>query len=125
MLKPLCYSLAILLTPASVFAQTMVIKTTDELITTDSPTLFAYNKESKQLEVINLLTSKSHELTLPKNAFGFDVATIANTTDKQALVLTESGVYKSTAGEAELLFNYSSVISQLKVDKFEKIISWI
>ncbi|MDO6464008.1 FG-GAP repeat domain-containing protein [Pseudoalteromonas carrageenovora] len=121
MLKPLCYSLAILLTPASVFAQTMVIKTTDELITTDSPTLFAYNKESKQLEVINLLTSKSHELTLPKNAFGFDVATIANTTDKQALVLTESGVYKSTAGEAELLFNYSSVISQLKVDKFEKI----
>ncbi|MBQ4798139.1 VCBS repeat-containing protein [Pseudoalteromonas sp. MMG006] len=121
MLKPLCYSLTILLTPASVFAQTMVIKTTDKLITTDTPTLFAYNKESKQLEVINLLSSQSYELTLPKNAFGFDIATIANTTDKQALVLTNNGVYKSTAKEAELLFNYSSVISQLKVDKFEKI----
>ena len=74
MLKPLCYSLAILLTPASVFAQTMVIKTTDELITTDSPTLFAYNKESKQLEVINLLTSKSHELMLAVNKKGQQVS---------------------------------------------------
>ncbi|XQF93345.1 hypothetical protein ACOBV9_04950 [Pseudoalteromonas espejiana] len=36
-------------------------------------------------------------------------------------MLTDNGVYKSTSKEAELLFNYSSVISQLKVDKFEKI----
>ena len=75
MIKPLCYSLITLLTPISVIAQTMAIKTTDELVSTDSEILFAYNKELKQLEAINLLTSLSSELALPKNAIGFDVAT--------------------------------------------------
>ncbi|XQF93346.1 hypothetical protein ACOBV9_04955 [Pseudoalteromonas espejiana] len=37
MLKPLCYSLTLILAPMTAVAQTMVIKTTDELITTDSP----------------------------------------------------------------------------------------
>jgi len=95
MLKPLGYTLFTLLAPVSVVAQTMAIKTTDELISTDSEILFAYNKESKQLEVINLLKSLSNELTLPSNAIGFDVATLANTTEKQALILTSDGVYKA------------------------------
>jgi hypothetical protein len=121
MIKPLCYSLITLLTPISVIAQTMAIKTTDELVSTDSEILFAYNKESKQLEAINLLTSLSSELALPKNAIGFDVATLANITDKQALVLTSDGVYKAQAGKPTLLFNYESVLNQLKIDKFEKV----
>ena len=37
MLKPLCYSLAIVLTPIGAFAQTMVIKTSDELISDVQP----------------------------------------------------------------------------------------
>lgn len=121
MIKPLCYSLITLLTPISVIAQTMAIKTTDELVSTDSEILFAYNKELKQLEAINLLTSLSSELALPKNAIGFDVATLANITDKQALVLTSDGVYKAQAGKPTLLFNYESVLNQLKIDKFEKV----
>ncbi|MEI8617038.1 hypothetical protein P4S63_05235 [Pseudoalteromonas sp. B193] len=48
----------------------MAIKTTDELVSTDSEILFAYNKESKQLEAINLLTSLSSELALPKTPSG-------------------------------------------------------
>ena len=102
MIKPLCYSLITLITPISAIAQTMAIKTTDELVSTDSEILFAYNKESKQLEAINLLTSLSSELALPKNAIGFDVATLANVTDKQALVLTSDGVYKAQAGKPTL-----------------------
>ncbi|MBQ4833564.1 VCBS repeat-containing protein [Pseudoalteromonas sp. MMG010] len=121
MLKPLSYALAILLSPMIAFAQTMVIKTTDKLITTDSPILFAYNKESKQLEIINLLTAKSSELILPKNALGFDVATLANTQEKKALILTNNGVYKSEVSTASLLFNYQSVVSHLKMDQFKKI----
>ena len=121
MLKPLCYTLFTLLAPVSVIAQTMAIKTTDELVSTDSDILFAYNKESKQLEVINLLKSLSNELTLPSNAIGFDVATLANTTEKQALILTSDGVYKAQVDESTLLFSYESVLNQLKIDKFEKI----
>ncbi|WP_024612252.1 VCBS repeat-containing protein [Pseudoalteromonas sp. TB64] len=121
MLKPLRYSLLILLAPIAVSAQTMIIKTTNELVTTDSALVFAYNKKLKQLEAVNLLTEQSNELILPSNAIGFDVATLASTDDKQAVILTSDGVYKTSSDKATLLFNYKSVLNDLHVDKFEKI----
>ena len=44
MLKPFS-ALLILLAPSTLLAQTMSIKTTEGLVTTDSTTLFAFNKE--------------------------------------------------------------------------------
>ncbi|KDC48807.1 FG-GAP repeat domain-containing protein [Pseudoalteromonas fuliginea] len=109
------------LAPCLVSAQKLAIQTTQALITTDSATVFAYNKTLKQLESINLLSAKSIQLTLPNNAIGFDVATLANADTKQALILANDGVYKTNSDKTTLLFTYESVLNTLKVDEFEKI----
>jgi hypothetical protein len=120
MLKPFS-ALLILLAPSTLLAQTMSIKTTEGLVTTDSTTLFAFNKELKQLERIDLLSAQNSQLVLPDNAIGFDVATLANTNDKQALVVASDGIYKADKEKPSLLFAYTSVINQLEVTEFEKI----
>jgi hypothetical protein len=120
MLKPFS-ALLILLAPSVLSAQTMSIKTTEELVTTDSTTLFAFNKELKQLEHIDLLSAQSTQLILPDNAIGFDVATLANSSGKQALVVASDGIYKAGKDTPSLLFTYTSVINQLEVTEFEKI----
>lgn len=120
MLKPFS-ALLILLAPSTLLAQTMSIKTTEGLVTTDSTTLFAFNKELKQLERIDLLSAQNSQLALPDNAIGFDVATLANTSDKQALVVASDGIYKADKEKPSLLFAYTSVINQLEVTEFEKI----
>ena len=110
-----------ILAPCFVSAQKLAIKTTQALIPTESNTVFAFSKDLYQLEMIDLLNKQSSILSVPSNAIGFDVATLANTTTKQALILTNDGVYKTNSDNATLLFNYQSVLNDLHVSEFEKI----
>lgn len=121
MLKPLLATTVLLLAPLAFSSQQLTIKTTKGLITTDSPIVFAYNDELQQLAKVDLANNQNQMLTLPKNLIGFDTATLANTLNPQALVLTTDGVYLSEQSKSTLLFKFESVLNQLEVNKFTKV----
>lgn len=121
MLKSLFASSVLLLSPLAIASQQLAIKTTKELITTDSAIVFAYNDEIPQLARIDLAKNQNHILTLPSNLIGFDTATLANTLNPQALILATDGVYLSEQSKSTLLFSFESVLNQLEVDKFTKV----
>ncbi|MCQ8877901.1 VCBS repeat-containing protein [Pseudoalteromonas shioyasakiensis] len=121
MLKSLLATSVLLLSPLAIADQQLVIKTTKGLISTDSPIAFAFNDELKQLAKVDLANNQNHMLSLPKNLIGFDAATLANTLEPQALILTTDGVYLSAQTKSTLLFEFKSVLNQLELDKFTKV----
>jgi hypothetical protein len=110
-----------LLFPYFSIAQTLTIKSTEQLVTTDTPVVFAYNKTKKQLERINLANKENSTLSIPENAIGFDVATLANVSGKHALILTNDGIYVGQTSKTKPILPINSLFSHLQVENFEKI----
>ncbi|NMR26908.1 VCBS repeat-containing protein [Pseudoalteromonas sp. NEC-BIFX-2020_015] len=121
MLKTTAALTLLAFSPLLLASQQLVIKTTEQLITTDSSVLFAYNSEQNQLAKIDIENTENYALTVPDNALGFDVAKLANTPHPQALILTADGVYISQKEHSTLLFKYTSVLNRLTSDKLNKV----
>lgn len=115
------YTSLLLCSPIIFASQSVAIKTTTPLISTDSEILYAFNNELKQLAVINLKNKTTHELSLPDNAMGFDYATAANHSSPQAWVLTPKGIFIAKKEGYEPIVTTESLFSHLKLKNFNKI----
>ncbi|KTF15522.1 FG-GAP repeat domain-containing protein [Pseudoalteromonas sp. H105] len=121
MLKTFLATSILLASPLVLASQQLSIKTSNELITTDTSMAFAYNDELQQLAQVDLANNLNYMLTLPQHSLGFDTAILANKQHPQALILTTDGVYLSEKDKSVLLFKYESVLNRLDSDKFTKV----
>jgi hypothetical protein len=111
----------ILFSFASLASQAIAIKTKKPLISTQSEIFFAFDDELKKLAVVDIKNHSSYELSVPKNAIGFDYAISANTSTPQAWILTPEGVFVSHREEYIPLISTTSLFTHLKVRNFNKI----
>ncbi|WP_155731782.1 FG-GAP repeat domain-containing protein [Pseudoalteromonas luteoviolacea] len=97
------------------------IDTDSPLVLTDSPIVFAVNKEEKALERINLSQNTSQKLPISATSKGFHYGHIANSKEVQAFVLDNGGVYLVTPKKTTQLVESKGLLTRLQVDDFEKV----
>lgn len=105
----------------SLASQPIAIKTPKPLVSTQSEIFYAFDNELKKLAVVDVKHQTSYELSMPKDAIGFDYATSANYPTPQAWVLTPKGVFSSHKGHHTPLISTSSLFTHLKMKNFNKI----
>ncbi|MBQ4811573.1 VCBS repeat-containing protein [Pseudoalteromonas luteoviolacea] len=97
------------------------LKTKSPLQLTDSPIVFALNKDAKQLERIDLSTGQSTVIQASKSAKGFHFGHIANRQSIQAFIIDEKGVYLATNKSSTRIIKSESLLTRLQIDDFKKI----
>ncbi|KZX01552.1 hypothetical protein JL49_05445 [Pseudoalteromonas luteoviolacea] len=97
------------------------LKTTSPLQVTDSPIVFALNKDAKQLERIDLHNGQSSVIQASNSSKGFHFGRIANHQDVQAFILDDKGVYLATDKSSTRIIKSESLLTRLQVDDFKKI----
>ncbi|KAF7764132.1 hypothetical protein PCIT_b0045 [Pseudoalteromonas citrea] len=105
----------------SLASQPIAIKTQKPLVSTQSEILYAFDNELKKLAIVDVKHQTSYELSMPKDAIGFDYATSANHSTPQAWVLTPEGVFSSHKKHYTPLISTSSLFTHLKMRNFNKV----
>ncbi|KZN53277.1 hypothetical protein N474_21440 [Pseudoalteromonas luteoviolacea CPMOR-2] len=97
------------------------LKTKSPLQLTDSPIVFALNKDTKQLERIDLSNGQSTVIQATEHSRGFHFGQVASHRDVQAFILDEKGVYLATEKSITRIVESDSLLTRLQVDDFKKI----